>query len=163
MILAAEGGTEADAILVNAVISSSGAEAAVNLYAGGSIELSETASISALGETNLFFGTDYNGGEKQEGYTEASITISPEATIEGDVKVASFGVTALGLAGGRVTSTTLDSASDYFNALDSLLEASGDWNVVGTDALLESAGLGTIVLDFGDEAAVSVEKEENKE
>jgi len=163
VILAAEGGTEADAILVNAEVSSSGADAAVNLYAGGSIELSDTASISSLGEANLFFGTDYDGGEKQEGYTEASITISQKATIEGDVKVAAFGATGLGLAGGRVTSTTLDSAADYFNALDSLLEASGDWDVVGTDALLGSAGLGTIVLDFGDEAAVSVEGEENKE
>ncbi|MBO94190.1 MAG: hypothetical protein CMI32_04730 [Opitutales bacterium] len=139
-----------------------GEEAVVNLYAGGSIELTKEASISSAAEANLFFGTDYNNAVLQVGYTEASIEIAKEATLTGDVQMTTLGLPNQGIKDGRVTSTTLDSVSDYFNALEPLLEGFGNWNVIGTGALLESTGLGTIVLDVGVDATVSVEEEENE-
>ena len=160
--LAAEGNTATDAITVNAAISTVGEEAVVNLYAGGSIELTKEASISSAAEANLFFGTDYNNAVLQVGYTEASIEIAKEATLTGDVQMTTLGLPNQGIKDGRVTSTTLDSVSDYFNALEPLLEGFGNWNVIGTGALLESTGLGTIVLDVGVDATVSVEEEENE-
>lgn len=46
------------------------------------------------------------------------------------------------------------------NVLQALLfRMSGQWNLSGTGALLESTGLGTILIDSGEEPAVEVEQE----
>ena len=161
--MAATGASASDTLVVNAAISTGGTDstATIDLYAGGSITLGSSASLSSSNTNNVRISTNYDPatGTTSQGNVGSTVTIST-ISISGGLSVADHGSVGLTVdSNARVQTTTQDQVSDYFNALEPLLEVANEWDASDAGTLQASIGLGEISLDCGTEASIEVEDE----
>ncbi|MCF7893608.1 MAG: filamentous hemagglutinin N-terminal domain-containing protein [Candidatus Omnitrophica bacterium] len=82
ILLAAEGTTISDDLTINDVITASGGNGNIDLYAGHDIlQVSGDITAAGSGQVNLYAGVDYNSGTAQAGHATGDITQSDGQTI----------------------------------------------------------------------------------
>jgi hypothetical protein len=184
IVLVAQGDLDTDDITINSTITGD----AVEVYAGGSIELSATASLqiediannygyssqqvidasAALdyGTTKLYYGTNYDPETEvsSAGYVSASVVISDSATIESIVDVTEVYTVKLVIYGPtrRLLYVTPDQNHDYFNALDPTVEISSQWNQASFGNILITNDLSGSFLYSENDGSIVIEEIEDE-
>ena len=168
--LAAEGATDMDDLGINANITATGGNGDIGLYAGDSVDIAATVTISAAGSGGVLVrgGTNFNGGTPINGTNAGNLVMQDGSTIESEAGNITL------QAPGNVALSTVNADADNINArgnvivtadfdgvggglsdnvgaiLDNLTgEGSGNANIIGGTVTLTAAtgiGSGTGVL-----------------
>ena len=84
--LAAEGATDMDDLSINANITATGGNGDISLYAGDSVDIAATVTISAAGSGEVLVrgGTNFNGGTPINGTNAGNLVMQDGSTIESE-------------------------------------------------------------------------------
>ncbi|MGV2335719.1 MAG UNVERIFIED_CONTAM: hypothetical protein LVR18_16915 [Planctomycetaceae bacterium] len=169
IILASEGNLVTDDLAINANVTTTGGDGNISLYAGDSISLAATVTVSAAGNGNILLSgsTDYNAGTPQNGFNapagaDGRISMTSGALIQsvngsitlqadGDILLSSVQSTG----GGTITITAnydgIDAglAADNSGAiLDNLAAETANITTSGLVVLDAASGIGTSTDDI---------------
>ncbi|MGV2335716.1 MAG UNVERIFIED_CONTAM: hypothetical protein LVR18_16900 [Planctomycetaceae bacterium] len=169
IILASEGNLVTDDLAINANVTATGGSGDISLYAGDSISLAATVTVSAAGTGNILLSgsTDYNAGTPQNGFNapagaDGRISMTSGALIQsangsitlqadGDILLSSVQSTG----GGTITITAnydgIDAglAADNSGAiLDNLAAETANITTSGLVVLDAASGIGTSTDDI---------------
>ncbi|MDP8230581.1 MAG: filamentous hemagglutinin N-terminal domain-containing protein [Candidatus Gorgyraea atricola] len=154
IILAAEGTTAGDDLTINDVITASGGNGNITLYAGNTITHNGVAVTAAgSGTVNYYAGVDYNSGTPQAGLSTglSDITMAAAATAvsgSGNITMTAPGSIALSAISttGNATVTADDTTYIVSNSIGAITEsaAEGTANITAATATLRAAtGVGS--------------------